>query len=41
MAIVGGQGSHDVQSEIVTFTTSGNGNDGACNDQVVDFQSNY
>lgn len=41
VAIVGGQGSQDVQSQIVTFTTSGDGNDGACNNQVVDFQANY
>jgi hypothetical protein len=40
-AIVSGQGSTDVQSNIVTFTTSGNGDPGACNDQVVDFQSNF
>jgi hypothetical protein len=41
VAIVSAQGSSDVLSNIVTFTTSDNGNPGACNNQVVDFQSNF
>lgn len=28
-------------SEVITFTTSSNSDDGACNDQVIDFQSNF
>lgn len=41
VAVVAGQGSQDVQSNIVSFTTSNNGDPGACNDGVVNFQSNY
>lgn len=40
VAIVTGQGSYDVISEVVTFTTAGDSNDGSCNNQVVDFQAN-
>jgi hypothetical protein len=41
IAVVSGQGSQEVLSNIVTFSTSGNSDAGACNNQVVDFQSNF
>jgi hypothetical protein len=41
VAVVTGQGSSATDSEIVTFSTSDNSDSGACNDQVVDFQSNW
>ncbi len=41
VAVVAGPDATTPLSEVVTFTTSGNGDDGACNDQIVDFQSNF
>jgi len=41
VAVVAGPDSTTPLSEVVTFTTSGNADPGACNDQVVDFQSNF
>jgi hypothetical protein len=41
VAIVAGQGSSQVLSDVVTFSTSSNSDPGSCNDQVVDFQANY
>ncbi len=39
VAIVSGKGSQEFLSEVVSFSTSAE--PGACNDQVVDFQSNW
>lgn len=41
IAVVSGQGAQDVLSDVLTFSTSGNGDAGACNDQIADFQSNF
>lgn len=41
VAVVADQNSTTPLSDVVTFTTSGNADPGACNDQIVDFQSNF
>ena len=41
VAVIDGQGSRNIVSDIVDFETSGNSDPGACNDQVVDFKQNW
>lgn len=41
IAIIDGQGSQNIVSDIVNFDTAANSDPGACNDQIVDFRQNW